>query len=173
MKSESMKNLSNTHTEKQEPSSPDRLAVTDRDDNNTMNMTNVTTNTNMMGTMALTDTFLHEKEDELDFDEIGSVIYRVRKDRVMADVHFRKERARAEVAEASIAKVKEDAAKQVAEAESRMEEMREEVKQLRIALEESVKRGQYLEALNEEAYKLLMLQGSEKEFLSKLGTETS
>ena len=180
-KSESMKDLSN-NTEQSSPSSPDRLAVTDKDGNHnntmndTLNMTKTTMNTTaMMGTMALTDTFNNdvlEREDELDLDEIGNAIHRVRKDRILADVHYRKERARAEVAEAAIEKIKEDAAKKVAEAESKMEEMQEEVKQLRGALEESVKRCQYLAGLNEEAYKLLMLQGSEKEFLTQLDTET-
>jgi len=154
------------------------LASTNNNNNNNNNATMNTvpfsnTTTGAFTTMALTDTIgpQAEDEDELDLDEIGNAIHRVRKDRVMADVHYRKEKARAEVAEAAIAGVKEEAAKQVAEAQALVEEKDEEIKQLRLALEQSVKRAQYLEGLNEEAYQILILQGTEKNYLGEIASE--
>ena len=112
---------------------------------------------------GLSDTvILPDDANDIDLEEIGSAMYKVKKERIHADMQRKMEQDRANTAEAEVVRLK--AALKVSEAKiaDLLGERDKEGKELRDALKDAVDRCRELEALNEEAYKLLMLQGSHR-----------
>jgi len=105
------------------------------------------------------------EEPEVDLDEIGSAIHKVRKERMFADVQYRMERDRASCAENEVNRLTTALQERDKALEKLSKEKEIETAELRRALEVSVAESRKLEALNEEAYKLLLLQGANKEFV--------
>ena len=98
----------------------------------------------------------------IDLEEIGAAIHKVKREKIFADLQAAVERERADRAEAELARLR--LALDIAEERvAQLSQDRElEGAELRRALEDSVEKGRRLEALNEEAYSLLLLQGGER-----------
>jgi len=143
------------------------ISTTQRSDNPEMtNSTNVFDATKVLGNANFADTVYSCDDDgndgELNLDEIGSAIHTLRKEKVLADTHYRIERDRADRAEGEIVRLKKSLLETQNTLHVIQKEKDEEIKELRRAFEQEVQKTLYLEGLNEEAYKLLILQGSEK-----------